>query len=67
MRATCRGVNMRDSSERWIVWVGGSSKITIPDGISMPDLMISSTPPRPEMNVSRSFRPRSTSGYRLTA
>ena len=39
-----------------MVWVGGSSKITIPDGISMPDLMISSTPPLPEMNVSRSLQ-----------
>ena len=59
--ATFRGVNTRDIRLRWMVWVGGSSKMTMPGGMSMPALMISSTPPRPEMKVVRSTSPRSTS------
>ena len=35
-----------------MLWIGGSSKINVPGGISMPDLMISSSAPRPEMKVS---------------
>ena len=50
-----------------MVWVGGSSKITTPGGISMSALISSRIPPRPEMKVSRSTSPRSTSSYRLTA
>ena len=50
-----------------MVWVGGSSKMTTPGGISMFALMSSRIPPRPEMYVSRSTRPRSTSSKRLTA
>ena len=43
MRAIWRGVNIRARGLRWMVWVGGSSKITIPDGISVPDR---AAPPR---------------------
>ncbi len=50
-----------------MVWVGGSSKMRIPGGISMPALISSRIPPRPEMNVRASFSPRSTSSNRLTA
>ena len=39
--ATFFGVNTRDSRLRWIVCVGGSSKMTTPGGISMSALMIS--------------------------
>jgi hypothetical protein len=35
-----------------VLWIGGSSKMRVPDGISMPDWMISSTAPRAELNVS---------------
>ena len=59
--ATFFGVNTRDSRLRWMVWVGGSSKMTTPGGISMSALMSSRIPPRPEMYVSRSTSPRSTS------
>ena len=59
--ATFFGVNTRDRRLRWIVCVGGSSKMTTPGGISMSALMISRTAPRPEMKVSRSTAPRSTS------
>ena len=47
--AMLRGVNIRDSSLRWIVCVGGSSKITVPGGISKPDLSIPRVTPRLEM------------------
>lgn len=59
--STLRGVNIRDSRLRWMLWIGGSSKISVPGGISIPDLMISSTAPRPEMNVSWSMTPLLTS------
>ena len=59
--ATFFGVNTRDRRLRWMVWVGGSSKMTTPGGISMSALMSSRIPPRPEMNVSRSTAARSTS------
>jgi hypothetical protein len=44
-----------------MVWTGGSSKMTTPGGISMPARISSMMAPRPEMYVSRSTRPRSTS------
>ena len=44
-----RGVNTRESSARWMVCVGGSSKINMPGGISMFALISSRMPPRPEM------------------
>ena len=49
--ATFLGVNTRDSRLRWIVCVGGSSKMTTPGGISMFALISSRMPPRPEMKV----------------
>jgi hypothetical protein len=55
------GVNTRDSKPRCSVWIGGSSKMMTPDGISMFALMTSMIAPRPEMYVSRSASPRSTS------
>ncbi len=61
------GVNTRESRPRWTVCCGGSSKITMPGGISMFALMNSSTEPRAELNVSRSTSPRWTSSNRLTA
>ncbi len=62
-----RGVNTRDSRLRWAVWIGGSSKISTPDGISMSARINSMIPPRPEMNVLGSRIARSTSSYRLRA
>ena len=53
-RSSCWGVNTRDSRPRWMVWIGGSSKMSTPGGISMSALISSRMPPRPEMNVSRS-------------
>ena len=50
-----------------MVCVGGSSKMRTPDGISMPALMSSRIPPRPEMYCRASSRLRSTSSKRLTA
>ncbi len=44
-----RGVNARDSSRRWMLWAGGSSKMIDPGGSSMPLLMISSSVPLLEM------------------
>ena len=61
------GVNTRESRPRCIVCWGGSSKMNTPGGIGMSFFMTSSTDPRPEMNVSRSVSPRSTSSNRLTA
>ena len=43
-----RGVNTRESNDRWMSWVGGSSKRMLPGGMSTPILIISSTEPRPE-------------------
>ena len=40
------GVNTRDSRPRWIVWIGGSSKMKMPGGISMSALISSRMPPR---------------------
>ena len=47
--ATRFGENTLDMSRRWMVWTGGSSKMSTPDGISMLALMSSRMPPRPEM------------------
>ncbi len=50
-----------------MVWVGGSSKIRMPLGISMFALMSSMIPPRPEMKLWASRKPFSTSSNRLAA
>ena len=63
---TLRGVNIRESRLRWIVCVGGSSKINVPGGNSTPAFSRSSVTPRLEMNVSRSMCARSTSSKRLS-
>ena len=55
------GVNTRESNPRCTVWIGGSSKMMTPGGISRFALISSRIAPRPEMYVSRSLRPRSTS------
>ena len=47
--ATRRGVKARESRRRWMVWVGGSSKMITPGGISMSALISSMIPPLPEM------------------
>ena len=47
--STRRGVKARESRRRWMVWVGGSSKMMMPGGISMPALISSMIPPLPEM------------------
>ena len=65
--ATLRGVNTRDSNPRWMSWVGGSSKMIEPYGISIPLLMISRTVPLLEMYVRQSTDARSTSSNRLSA
>ena len=49
------GVNARESSLRWSVCAGGSSKINVPGGCSTSALMSSSTLPLPLMKVSLSF------------
>ena len=49
--AILRGVNMRDSSLRCTSWIGGSSKISRPDGISRLALISSRITPRAELNV----------------
>ena len=61
------GENTRDSSLRWTVWIGGSSKMSTPGGISIPALISSMMPPRPEMKVLASSRLCSTSAKRLSA
>ena len=43
------GVNTRDSRLRCTVWIGGSSKMSTPGGISMSALISSRMAPRPEM------------------
>ncbi len=43
------GVNTRDSNPRCIVWIGGSSKMITPGGISIPARITSMIAPRPEM------------------
>ena len=48
MAATLRGVNTRERSPRWRSCSGGSSKMIVPGGISMPLLISSSTVPRLE-------------------
>ena len=47
--ATRRGVKARESRRRWMVCVGGSSKMMTPGGISMSALISSMIPPLPEM------------------
>ena len=47
--ATRRGVKARDRRRRWMVWVGGSSKMMTPGGMSMSALMTSRMAPFPEM------------------
>ncbi len=44
-----RGVNTRLRSPRCRSWSGGSSKMNMPGGISIPALMISSTDPSAEL------------------
>ena len=44
-----RGVKTRDSSRRWMLWAGGSSKMIDPGGSSMPLLISSSRVPLLEM------------------
>ncbi len=61
------GVKTRDSSPRWMSWIGGSSKRISPGGSSTFALMISRMSLRPELNVSQSIRPCSTSSKRLNA
>ena len=61
------GVNTRDITLRWMSWMGGSSKRTMPGGISMPALMSSRMEPLPDRYVSQSTRPFSTSSKRLSA
>ena len=62
-----RGVNIRESRDRWIPWTGGSSKINVPGGISKSPFRRSSVTPLREMNVSRFSRVRSMSSNRLSA
>lgn len=62
-----RGVNIRASSLRCTVWIGGSSKIRAPEGMSMLALISSMIAPRAELNVSWSTRPLLTSANRLNA
>jgi hypothetical protein len=59
--ATFRGENTPPISLRWVAWIGGSSKMITPDGISISDLISSRMLPRPEMKVSGSVSPRSMS------
>ena len=61
------GVNTRDMRPRCASCAGGSSIRIIPDGTSIPDMMISSVEPFPERKVSQSTNPRSTSPYRVSA
>jgi hypothetical protein len=61
------GVNTRDRSERWMVWVRPSSWMSVPTGMSMFAWIISRITPRPLLNVSRSTSAASTSAKRLTA
>ena len=61
------GVKTRDSSPRWTSWTGGSSKRMSPGGSSTFALMISRMSLRPELKVSQSRRPGSTSSKRLSA
>ena len=51
-----RGVNIRDSRARWMVWVGGSSKISVPGGMFIPDCSMPRVTPFREMKVSRFSR-----------
>ena len=62
-----RGVNIRASSLRWMSWIGGSSKISAPGGISMLALISSMIAPRAELNVSWSTSALLTSANRLNA
>ena len=64
-RGTRRGVNTRDSKARWMSWIGGSSIISVPGGISMPALMTSRIGPRAEENVLQSVSAASMSAWRL--
>ena len=45
------GVKTRESSERWAVWIGGSSWIRVPAGISMSALIMSRRTPLRLENV----------------
>ncbi len=44
-----RGVKTRESSRRWMLWAGGSSKMIDPGGNSMPLFMSSRRVPLLEM------------------
>ncbi|CNH58478.1 Uncharacterised protein [Mycobacterium tuberculosis] len=48
---TLRGVNIRDNNLRWMSWIGGSSKMTVPGGMSILALMISRIAPLAELKV----------------
>lgn len=65
--AILRGVNIRANSLRCVVWIGGSSKIKAPEGISILALMSSMMAPRAELNVSWSISALLTSANRLSA
>ena len=62
-----RGVNMRESSLRCTSWIGGSSKISMPDGMSRLALINSRIAPLAELNVPLSTSALLTSANRLTA
>ena len=62
-----RGVNTRDSNWRWIAWLGSCSWISVPGGISMSALTMSSRTPFSLLNVFLSMSAASTSAKRLTA
>ncbi len=59
--AILRGVNIRASSLRWMSWIGGSSMMSRPGGMSRLALISSRMMPRAELNVPWSTRPLSTS------
>ena len=67
MAVIFRGVKTRDSRPRWMSWVGGSSKMIEPGGMSMFALMSSRTEPFAELYVRWSTSAGSTSPKRLRA
>ena len=67
MASIARGVNTRDSTWRWIVWLGSCSWMSVPGGISMSALMMSRSTPFSLLKVSLSISAASTSSKRVTA
>ena len=67
MASIALGVNTRDSTPRWIVWLGSCSWMSVPGGISMSDLMMSRITPFSLEKVSLSISAASTSSKRVTA